>query len=186
MFGNSLTSLEQTERRVNVTFRHGLPQTFDLVIEADGLHSITRRLAFGEEHQISALPGWLPCRVHSSELSRPASAHAGHTDVGRTAAIYPVRETGQARVVLLWRSPNLHDYDRHDVASQRRLIRHVFSDMESEVPRLLAELENADDIYLDSISTVVMESWNRGRVTLVGDAGYSQAQLSAEDQVLPL
>jgi hypothetical protein len=58
--------------------------------------------------------------------------------------------------------------------------------MESEVPRLLAELENADDIYLDSISTVVMESWNRGRVTLVGDAGYSQAQLSAEDQVLPL
>jgi 2-polyprenyl-6-methoxyphenol hydroxylase-like FAD-dependent oxidoreductase len=57
MFGNSLTSLEQTERRVNVTFRHGLPQTFDLVIEADGLHSITRRLAFGEEHQISHFLG---------------------------------------------------------------------------------------------------------------------------------
>jgi 2-polyprenyl-6-methoxyphenol hydroxylase-like FAD-dependent oxidoreductase len=49
----------------------------------------------------------------------------------------------------------------------------MFTDMNWEVPRLLAELENADDIYLDSISTVVMDGWNRGRVTLVGDAGYS-------------
>jgi 2-polyprenyl-6-methoxyphenol hydroxylase-like FAD-dependent oxidoreductase len=32
MFGNSMTSLDQTERGVNVTFRHGSPQTFDLVI----------------------------------------------------------------------------------------------------------------------------------------------------------
>jgi 2-polyprenyl-6-methoxyphenol hydroxylase-like FAD-dependent oxidoreductase len=42
-----------------------------------------------------------------------------------------------------------------------------------EVPRLLAELENADDLYLDSISTIVMDTWTRGRVSLVGDAGYS-------------
>jgi 2-polyprenyl-6-methoxyphenol hydroxylase-like FAD-dependent oxidoreductase len=49
----------------------------------------------------------------------------------------------------------------------------MFTDMNWEVPRLLAELENADDLYLDSISTVVMDGWNRGRVTLVGDAGYS-------------
>jgi 2-polyprenyl-6-methoxyphenol hydroxylase-like FAD-dependent oxidoreductase len=38
---------------------------------------------------------------------------------------------------------------------------------------LLAELEHADDLYLDSISTIVMDSWTRGRVSLVGDAGYS-------------
>src|SRR4030095_15028385 len=71
------------------------------------------------------------------------------------------------------RSPALHDYDRHDVAAPRRLIHTLFSDMELELPRLLAELENADDIYLESISTIVMDSWSRGRVTLVGDAGYS-------------
>jgi 2-polyprenyl-6-methoxyphenol hydroxylase-like FAD-dependent oxidoreductase len=60
MFGNSMTSLEQTEWGVNVAFRHGLPQTFDLVIRADGLHSIIRRLAFGEEHQfLHFLGGYL-------------------------------------------------------------------------------------------------------------------------------
>jgi 2-polyprenyl-6-methoxyphenol hydroxylase-like FAD-dependent oxidoreductase len=60
MFGDSMTSLDQTERGVNVTFRHGSPHTFDLVIGADGLHSITRRLAFGEEHQfLHFLGGYL-------------------------------------------------------------------------------------------------------------------------------
>jgi 2-polyprenyl-6-methoxyphenol hydroxylase-like FAD-dependent oxidoreductase len=173
MFGNSMTSLEQTEWGVNVAFRHGLPQTFDLVIGADGLHSITRRLVFGEEHQfLHFLGGYLAVFTVPNYLDLHQRL-LGYTDVGRTAAIYPVRETGQARVILLWRSPTLHDYDRHDVAAQRRLIRNLFSDMDWEGPRLLAELENADDIYLDSISTVVMDSWNRGRVTLVGDAGYS-------------
>jgi 2-polyprenyl-6-methoxyphenol hydroxylase-like FAD-dependent oxidoreductase len=42
-----------------------------------------------------------------------------------------------------------------------------------EAPRLLIELDHADDLYLDSISTIVMDSWSRGRVSLVGDAGYS-------------
>jgi 2-polyprenyl-6-methoxyphenol hydroxylase-like FAD-dependent oxidoreductase len=40
------------------------------------------------------------------------------------------------------------------------------------VPRLLAELEHADDFYFDSISQIRMPSWSSGRVTLIGDAGY--------------
>ena len=79
----------------------------------------------------------------------------------------------QARVLLLWRTQQLHDYDRHDLAAHRRLINNMFAGMGWEVPRLLAELDTADDLYLDSISTIVMDSWTRGRATLVGDAGYS-------------
>jgi 2-polyprenyl-6-methoxyphenol hydroxylase-like FAD-dependent oxidoreductase len=42
-----------------------------------------------------------------------------------------------------------------------------------QVPRLLAEMDAADDFYFDSISQIVMDSWIKGRVTLVGDAGCS-------------
>ena len=97
----------------------------------------------------------------------------GYAEVGRTAAIYPVWDTGEARVLLLWRTPTPHDYDRHDLAAQRRLIRNMYGGMGWEVPRLLAELDTADDLYLDSISTIVMDTWTRGSITLVGDAGYS-------------
>jgi 2-polyprenyl-6-methoxyphenol hydroxylase-like FAD-dependent oxidoreductase len=47
-FGNSVTSLEDSPRGVEVTLREGEAQTFDLVIGADGLHSGVRRLCFGE------------------------------------------------------------------------------------------------------------------------------------------
>jgi 2-polyprenyl-6-methoxyphenol hydroxylase-like FAD-dependent oxidoreductase len=173
MFGNSISSLDESEQGVEVTFRYGSPQTFDLVIGADGLHSITRRLAFGEEHQfLHFLGGYLAVFTVPNYLYLHQQM-LGYAEVGRTAGIYPVRRTGQARVILLWRTPALHDYDRRDAAAERRLIRNLFGDMGWEVPRLLAEMENADDLYLDSISTIRMDTWTRGRVTLVGDAGYS-------------
>lgn len=172
-FRNSIRSLDQLDHEVAITFEHGSAQRFDLVIGADGLHSITRRLTFGEEDQfLHFLGGYLavftvPNYLH---LDRQLLLYGG---VGRTASIYPVRDTGQARVIFLWRTPRQYDYDRHDAAAQRRVIRGVFGDMDWEVPRLLAELESANDLYLDSISTIVMDAWTRGRVGLVGDAGYS-------------
>ena len=172
-FGDSISSLEETEDSVDVTFERGSRRTFDLVVGADGLHSITRRLAFGEECQfLHFLGGYLAVYTVPNYLDLHQRM-LGYGDVGRTAAIYPVYGTDEARVLLLWRTQAPHDYDRHDVASQRRLISNLFSDLGWEVPRMLAELENADDLYLDSISTIVMDTWTRSRVTLVGDAGYS-------------
>jgi 2-polyprenyl-6-methoxyphenol hydroxylase-like FAD-dependent oxidoreductase len=173
VFGNSITSLEQTEQGVNVAFRHGPPQTFDLVVGADGLHSITRQLVFGDEHQfLHFLGGYLAVFTVPNYLDLHQRM-LGYGAVDRTAAIYPVYGTEEARVLLLWRTPTQHDYDRHDVMAQRRLVSALFGDMDWEVPRMLAELGNADDLYLDSIGTIVMDTWTRGRITLVGDAGYS-------------
>jgi hypothetical protein len=62
----------------------------------------------------------------------------GDTPRVLTAALYPVRGTSQARVILLWRTPALHDYDHHDAAAQRRLIHNMYGDMGWELPRLLA------------------------------------------------
>lgn len=52
-------------------------------------------------------------------------------------------------------------------------MREEYADDGWEVPRLLSELGNAEDFYFDSVSQIVMDAWSRGRVTLVGDAGYS-------------
>ena len=173
LFGDSITTLHETGQGVEVSFQYGAPQTFDLVIGADGLHSITRRLAFGDEHQfLHFLGGYLAVFTVPNYLDLHQRM-LGFADVDRTAAIYPVHETGQARVLFLWRARTPHGYDRHDLTAQRRLIHGLYADMGWEVPRLLAELEKADDLYLDSISTIVMDTWTRGRVTLAGDAGYS-------------
>jgi len=173
VFGDSISSLEEAEDGFDVTFEDGSRRTFDLLVGADGLHSITRRLAFGEEYQfLHFLGGYLAVFTVPNYLDLHQRM-LGYGDIGRTAAIYPVHGTDEARVLLLWRTPTLHDYDRRNLAAERSLIRNLYCDMGWEVPRLLAELENADDLYVDSISTIVMDTWTRGRVTLVGDAGYS-------------
>jgi 2-polyprenyl-6-methoxyphenol hydroxylase-like FAD-dependent oxidoreductase len=49
IFGDSIEALSQNEMGVDVTFERSRPRRFDLVIGADGLHSIVRRLAFGAD-----------------------------------------------------------------------------------------------------------------------------------------
>lgn len=48
-FGDSIAGLTQGENGIAVTFDRSRPQTFDVVIGADGIHSNVRSLAFGEE-----------------------------------------------------------------------------------------------------------------------------------------
>src|SRR5512133_77161 len=49
IFGDRIRGLTQTDGAVEVTFDHATARRFDLVVGADGLHSIVRHLTFGEE-----------------------------------------------------------------------------------------------------------------------------------------
>jgi 2-polyprenyl-6-methoxyphenol hydroxylase-like FAD-dependent oxidoreductase len=49
IFGDSIKSLSQDASGVDVTFEQSPPRRFDIVVGADGLHSIVRRLAFGAD-----------------------------------------------------------------------------------------------------------------------------------------
>jgi 2-polyprenyl-6-methoxyphenol hydroxylase-like FAD-dependent oxidoreductase len=173
ILGDSIASLTDGGDHVEVTFEREAGRSFDLVVGADGLHSLTRRLIFGEEDQflhflggyfaVFSVPNYLGLQEHMLSYAEP----------GQTVAAYPVWGTDQLRVLLLFRTPTELDYDRHDPAAQVRMIRKLYSGAGWEVPRLLEELENADDFYLDSISQIRMDTWTKGRVTLVGDAAYS-------------
>lgn len=119
VFDDSIATVHDDGSRVEVTFERGGPRAFDLLVGADGLHSITRRLVFGPEGSfLRFLGGYL------AVFTVPNYLHLENRTViftvpGRTAALYPVGDRSQARVVLLWRTPHLHDYGRHDRDAQR-------------------------------------------------------------------
>lgn len=48
VFGDSIAAMHEGPDGVDVTFTGGASRRFSLVVGADGLHSATRRLAFGE------------------------------------------------------------------------------------------------------------------------------------------
>jgi 2-polyprenyl-6-methoxyphenol hydroxylase-like FAD-dependent oxidoreductase len=92
--------------------------------------------------------------------------------VDRLAGVYSARHMADARALFLFRTPAELSYDRHDSEVHLRLLRERFGDLGWEVPRLLDEADRASAFYFDSVTQLRLEHWTRGRVALVGDAGY--------------
>jgi 2-polyprenyl-6-methoxyphenol hydroxylase-like FAD-dependent oxidoreductase len=76
------------------------------------------------------------------------------------------------RLIFLYRPAQELRYDRNDRAEQKKLLREAYAGFGSRVEGWLDELDRTDVFYLEGISQVVMDTWSRGRVSLVGDAGY--------------
>ncbi|WP_045747413.1 FAD-dependent monooxygenase [Actinoplanes rectilineatus] len=185
LFGDSVTALEQGDDDVRVTFGHAAPETFDLVVGADGLHSTVRRLAFGpEERYLHHLGAYVGVFTAPNFLGLDRwqvwlrTANVGY-------GIYSARGNTEIRANLGFESGPL-DYDRHDVDAQRTLVEQQLTGVGWETPRLLAAMWQADDFYFDAMAQTRMDRWSAGRVTLLGDAGYCPSPLSGQGTSLAL
>jgi 2-polyprenyl-6-methoxyphenol hydroxylase-like FAD-dependent oxidoreductase len=67
---------------------------------------------------------------------------------------------------------------RGDVAAQHELVRAFLSDAKWQAPAVLAALPAAEDFHFDQLARVNMPSLSRGRVVLLGDAGYCGSPLT--------
>ncbi|MCG5431167.1 FAD-dependent monooxygenase [Mycobacterium sp. MYCO198283] len=169
LFGDRVTAIGDDG---SVSFARSAARTFDVVIGADGLHSGVRRLVFGEDAGHTEFLG-----AYLSVVSVPKSfaregESTGFIDVDRSAMIYTADHLTDARAVFIFRPDAPYDYDHRDTAGHRRLLRERFFGMSAPVDRWLRELERTPAFYFDAITQLQLTSWSRGRVTLVGDAGY--------------
>lgn len=184
VFGDSIRTLEQHGGGVDVTFAHGAPRTVDVVVGCDGLHSVTRRLAFGPEEDYHHYLGYCFAGFtvpNTGGLSHEAVIQNGP---GAGAALYAVRDAPWVHALLVFTDPPpARGWTPDDL---RARVAARFAGMGGEVPRLLAALENADDVYYDSVSQIRMPSWSAGRVALAGDAGYGPSFLSGQGTSLAL
>ncbi|UBU11033.1 FAD-dependent monooxygenase [Nonomuraea gerenzanensis] len=169
VFDDSITSISDDGE---VTFERGEPARFDLVIGADGLHSTVRRLVFGPESRFTHWVGAYLAVVSLPNFLGLEDRMEGIAGIGRMAAMYGASHLGEARAGFFFRTPQPLDYHYRDVARQKELLRESFAGVGWQVPRILAELEHAPAFYFDSITQLRLDTWSRGRVTLVGDAGY--------------
>lgn len=175
LYGDSITALTDDGAGVDVTFEHSTPRRFDLVIGADGMHSNVRRLAFGPEESVRRHLGGYLAVYSTPNLFGLGTEMLTHQSVNRLVATYGVRQTGQSRAAFMFRTETELEYDYRDKDQQKALLAKEFRDYGWRVPQLLEHLEAADDFYFDAIAQITLDTWQRGRIGLVGDAGYCPA-----------
>ena len=186
MFDDSVDVLDQSGHGVDVTFRGGGRRTFDMVFGADGLHSRTREFLFGPEKQFHRYLGYC-----FAGFTLPNTLGLSHEIMmwntpGRAAALYAVGDSDEVHAFLTFARPEPPSDALRDPAAQRDLFASVFADAGWEVPRLIAELSEADDLFADVVSQIRMPRWSRGRVALVGDAAYAPSFLTGQGSSLAL
>ncbi|WP_214412150.1 FAD-dependent monooxygenase [Sphaerisporangium fuscum] len=185
VFGDSIVSLEEDGAGVRAGFERGAPRTFDLVVGADGLHSAVRRLVFGEEGRFSR-PLGMALGVFATENFLGLEDWQMWLREGEAGyGIFPVRDNTELRVAFGFAAePPGHDYG--DAERQKTLAAERLAGLRWETPRLLKAMREASDFYFDAMAQIHMDRWTRGRVALVGDAGYCASPLSGQGTSLAL
>ncbi|MGF6927650.1 2-polyprenyl-6-methoxyphenol hydroxylase-like FAD-dependent oxidoreductase [Chitinophaga sp. W2I13] len=170
IFNNSITALNETNDDVEVTFKDGSQQAFDLVFGCDGIHSAVRKIWFGNEAgYLHFLGQYFSITIVNKLLIKQ-----------NTTQFYNVPDkvvmlnayNNKTDIIFCFRSEKEIPYDYRDEEQQRKIILGQFQEQSWRTAELLDEVMNATTFYFDKLCQVKMPSWTKGRVALVGDAGY--------------
>ncbi|MEU4243772.1 FAD-dependent monooxygenase [Actinoplanes sp. NPDC026619] len=179
-YGDEIAALDDTGSDVVVTFASGSQERFDLVVAADGLRSSTRRLAVAGPVTIR------PLGMEITYLTIPRGD--GDNDWwnwytapgGRGVTLRPDRH-GTTRAFL---SSIIYDHragtwhERRSAADHQARLREQFQDAGWQARRILDALDDADDMYFESIAQVRAPRWASGRTALLGDAAWCATPVS--------
>jgi 2-polyprenyl-6-methoxyphenol hydroxylase-like FAD-dependent oxidoreductase len=180
-FGDRVTAIDGQD----VTFASGGSASYDVIVGADGVHSSTRRMAFGPDEQFVRYLGG-----YTSYFTVPDPGDLDHwllmyNEPGGRGAYLRPENGGTAKASFSFLHPE-PSFDRAPRAEAERLITERFSGGGWRIPEMLAAMPDAPDFYFDSLNQVRVDRWWRGRVVLIGDSGYCGSPLAGMGTAMSL
>lgn len=170
IFNNSITALNETKNNIEVTFKDGSHHVYDLVFGCDGVHSAVRRIWFGDETAYSHFLGqYFSITIVNKLLIRQNTLQL-YSEPNKGIMLNAYRH--KTDIVLSFRSEEEIPYNYRDEAQQKEIILAQFEGVSWRATELLKEVMAAETFYFDKFCQIKMPWWTKGRVALVGDAGY--------------
>ncbi len=170
IFNDSITALDETEDDIKATFKSGAERSFDLVFGCDGSHSGVRKIWFGEESEYTHfLEAYFSITTISKLLIKQKTMQM-YNEPDKSVMLNAYN--GKTDIIFCFFSEKEISYDYRDIAQQRKIIVDQFTGLGWRTPELLEEVQGLENFYFDKFCQIKMPSWTKGRVALVGDAGY--------------
>lgn len=186
IFDDSITRIEQTGAGVDVTFEHAAPRHFDAVIGADGLHSVVRKLVFGNEERFEKFLNYSVAAFEATGYqSREEDIYVNYSTPGRQVGRLSL---GNNRTLFLFvfADERGRRIDPQDTEAQKAALHSEFGNLGWECPQILAAMDACDEFYFDRVSQIRMDTWSQGRVGLVGDAAFCPSLLAGQGSALAM
>lgn len=178
IFGDQIADIVERDDDVEVRFESGKVRPFDLVVAADGMRSATRRLVFGAEDYLKHL-GMYTCYFTIPGEPTDGTWSKWYSFPGRRTLLTRPDTDRNLRAFLSVISDRPADYYNLGVSGQKDLMRDIFANAGGkETQRVLDGMARAPDFYMQEIAQVKMDKWSKGRVVLLGDAGYCPSPIS--------
>lgn len=184
IFGDEVFSLEQQADGVEVQFKRAGRRRFDLVIGTDGLHSQVRKLAFGPTDRFEKHLGYAVAAIEvRGYRPRDEDVYIIYGQPGRMLGRFTQHDD---RTLFLFVFTTEGSVLPAQLDPQKAMLREKFRDAGWETPRVLDELDQTQELYLDDVSQIRMDSWSRDRVALAGDAAFCVSLLAGQGSALAM
>ncbi|KAF2739229.1 FAD/NAD(P)-binding domain-containing protein [Polyplosphaeria fusca] len=177
-FGVEMKGFEEKDDQVDVRFSDGTTEKFDLVVGADGVWSATRKMMLGSSasavvHPLSGM------YVAYFTIPRPIQKEDEYLATlymapGKRGLMTRRQSPDKLMVYAGGKSDSeaFKNISHGDVEKEKEFLATFLKGAGWQTDEVVDGMMKTEEFYCERLALIKMNSWSRGRVTLVGDAAY--------------
>ncbi len=163
--GHELSAIDTNDPGVSAGFTNGVAAQGDVLIGADGLHSIVRGwLGHADRIRYSGYTAWRCVVPFDQSLLIPAETWGP----GRRFGAYPI----QGNRVYWFATLNAPEGDGDSDCAPQAYLLSLFAGWHEPIEALIQAASDSTILHNDIYDCDPLAEWGRGRVTLLGDAAH--------------